>query len=101
MLVSQDTKSPPDQNILLKMSTEKHLQTGDKIHQTGTLFCCSCPIPIPHHKRWVIKVIEGNYEWQWKEALTSVDINIAWQASLIHYYLYHPCTALQIANGPW
>lgn len=74
MLVSQDTKSPPDQNILLKMSKKKHLQAGDKIHQTGTLFYCSCPIPIPHHKRWVAKVIEGNDEWQWKEALTSVDI---------------------------
>lgn len=80
MLVLQDAKSLPDQNILLKMSKEKYLQTGDKIHQTGTLFCCSCPISV-HQKTWVVKLIEGNYEWQRKEALTSVDINIEWKAS--------------------
>lgn len=61
------------------MSKEKHLSRGGKNHQTGTQFWSSCPTPVPHREVWTVKVIEGDYEWQWEEALTSADIRIDWQ----------------------
>ena len=89
VLVLQDARAHKNKTILLWMSKEKHLQTRGKMHQTGTLFCFCCPTPTPNHEMWAVNLIEGNYEWQLKEVLTPVDMNIGCDPPWIYFCVWY------------